>query len=348
MSMNLDEINVRSYVEGTILPVLYPGDKVIDVRSVTEQTYVNWIFAADIRDPQTSTARTIYLRQSRDYVKGKPEIRMDGARIRYETRILRKLSEWIPGVTPTVLHLDVENNVAVLSDIKRGAPLLVSELRAGRANPDSGSFFGTTVATVHGKSLGIDHSEVRGTAEANAASVDFDLGMRLKPSLDDTRPYRAATEMLLQDSAHSQQCLVLGDLNSKNVFIDGDQVRFLDLERSFVGDGAFDVAFLFCHYLVEIQEEALREALRFITRFMAAYSERMSAFLTPRELAQLQNRIVRFLGVTILYRIYGFYMVVDVGEDKLLWEQRAASLLNDRCSTSVAQALFRAGLPQPD
>lgn len=330
----LSSANVAEYVSRVVIPHLpFRAARVRDAEEVTDQTYVNWIFA--VRLEVEDGERIVYLRQTRDHVKRKPEMSMDPTRIRFEVGMLALLQGMVSGVVPVVLYFDASNNVAVLSDIKRGCPLLVHELVGGRAHPDTGQHFGRIVATVHRETWGIEHRRVRGSTEVNERAIDFHLGMRLGPA---RRLHADLTERLLTESRRVPHCLVLGDLASKNVFVDGDEVRFLDLERAFVWDPAFDPAFLFCHYLIEIPPEELSQSIEFIQHFMAAYR----AEAEPD--AGFENRLVRYLGVTLLYRLFGFYLAVDATAARTRWETRATALLTDTDAPSVEEALARLDL----
>lgn len=329
-AIELDETNVAAYVDNEILPAL-DAEEATEIEPVSEQTYVNWIFRVVLDD-----GRVIYLRQTRDHVKSKPDISMDPTRIAFEVRMLELVGSIIPGVVPEVLHIDGANNVAVLSDIRRGAPLLVDELRSGRPHPETGPQFGADIGAVHRATLGIPNSEVRGSDADNEAAIDFHLGMRLEPALTE---HRQETEALLAASREAPQGLVLGDLASKNIFVEGDRVRFLDLERAFVGDQAFDLAFLFCHYLIENQPEQIDSSLGFIENFIGSYRNQRESELSLEAWHTMESRLKRFLGVTLLYRIDGFYLVVDVGEDKNLWRERAAALLADDSPTPLLETL---------
>lgn len=333
--ITLSEENLTDYLR-LIFPRIkeWQGFKLIGAEEITEQTYVNFIFKATLKKGQVK--KDYYLRQSRDYVKKSPDKKVDPDRIRFEVKILKLLNKITKDLVPEVVYFDKENKVAVLSDMKRGAPLLVNELVAGRAHPEAGKYFGEMIAKIHRTTFGIDNRKVRGGQVANKAAVNFHLGMRLEPGL---KMAPEATRKLLDDGKKEPNCLVLGDLASKNIFPDGQKVRFVDLERVFVGDPAFDPAFLFCHCLIEIPPEKIDQSLKFINNFMIGYRRTMREKLSDLEMKKLENRIIRFLGITILYRLFGFYLVIDVGESKEKWKIIAKRLLKDSRSTSITEAL---------
>ena len=149
-----------------------------------------------------------------------------------------------------------------------------------------------------------------------------------------------ATGRLLRASEQATTAFVLGDLASKNIFVDNNGLRFLDLERVFVGDPAYDPAYLFSHYLIEAKGEGTTEqAIDFIGIFMKSYLEELDKALTSDQLAALNSRLVGYLGMSILHRTQGTHFVSYDGDDKDLWQERAVRLLNNEDGQSVAEAV---------
>jgi len=331
---NINKENGINYLNKTLPKIAGIGNdyQIISFDEITEETYVNYIFKAEIQIG--NKRRVFYLRQTRDHVKTKPEKKLEPDRILFDVKIHLLLSKIKNGIIPEVLYLDKENNVAVLSDIKRGAPLLVKELINGRAHPQTGKYFGKILGDFHSGTVDIPHSKVRGSNEENEKAIDFHLGMRLEPALTD---YPVETKQLLKESRESEHCLVMGDLASKNIFIDHNKVRFLDLERAFVWDAAFDLAFLFCHYLIEIKPEKITDSLKFIQNFMDSYL--LERKFSGKKAAEFQNRVIRYLGITILYRLFGFYLVINLDRDKNRWREIAGELLMDNTSSSLYSSL---------
>lgn len=330
--MELDIKNIIDYLENRIIPNFsFKVDKIVNVEEITDQTYVNWIFKVVLKSGRKNI--TLYLRQSRNFVKKKPDMKLDEKRIEFEVKILNYLQDIISNVTPKVIFFDKENNVAVLEDIKEKRRLLVYELLKGRTHPEIGKIFGKIIANIHGRTLGISHKMVRGSKEANDKAIDFHLGMRLKPA---QKLFPQETIKFLKLSRNSIKCLVLGDLASKNIFVDNKTIKFLDLERAFVGDPAFDLAFLFCHYLIEVPDKDINKSLEFISNFMIGYIETMRKYLEKNKVEALENRIIRFLGITILYRLFGFYLVVNAKRNEEFWINYAR-----KCLTSESTSLIK-------
>ncbi len=341
--MELDLQNIKEYLTNKVLPALALSDySISDVAEVTDQTYVNWIYKAELK--KGDDRKIIYLRQTRDHVKKKPDITMDATRIKFEVDILNLLQKIIPEVTPKVLFFDKDNNIAVLNDIKRNGALLVHELLAGQPHPETGDFFGDIIAKVHGQTLGIAHEKVRGSEQENDKALEFHLGMRLQPALE---MYPKETKEFLETSKKARTSLVLGDMASKNIFVEDTKVRFLDLERAFIGDPSFDIAFLFCHYLIEVPPDAIGLSIEFINNFMNSYKVSIKKYLDDQEIKQFENRVIRFLGITILYRIFGFYLVVNAKQNEEFWKLSAHKMLIDKGSNSLIDVLRKLNLSNP-
>lgn len=325
--IDLTEQNIKNYFR-PIARKLWEKDgntRIVEAVEVKEETYVNYIFRITVMVGRVK--KTCYLRQTRDHVKTRPEMKIEADRIIFEAKILNLITKIVPDLVPQVLFLDRQNNVAVLSDIKRNGKLLIGELVAGRAHPVTGKYFGKMLGMIHREMLGVENARIRGSNEKNNEAIDFHLGMRLGPA---KKMYPEQVTRLIEDSLQYVKTLVMGDLASKNIFIDREKVRFLDLERAFVWDPAFDLAFLFCHYLIEIKPKDIDESIKFIGNFVAGYQNKMGKKLSKSDLAGLENRVIRYLGVTILYRLFGFYLVRDLKRDKEAWRKQAEMMLVTR------------------
>ncbi|MEI7579182.1 MAG: aminoglycoside phosphotransferase family protein [bacterium] len=325
IELNIENLN--KYLKYQLKNVFPKSKKVtiLKTEEIKEQTYVNYIFKVQIEIE--GKKRTIYLRQTRDHVKTRPDRKLNPSRIQFETKILKLLNSIQAEVVPEVLFLDTDNNVAFLSDIKKSGKLLVNELIKGDPHTETADNFGKIIGIFHRETMGIGHDLIHGNASKNDAAIKFHLGMRLEPALT---MFFKETRRLLKESEKTKKCLVLGDLASKNIFVDKEKVRFLDLERAFIGDPAFDVALLFCHYLIEVTPENLSKSIAFVKRFMRSYLENLAERYSQIEKTRLENRIIRFLGVTILYRLFGFYLVINLERNKVYWLKIAENLLKSK------------------
>lgn len=335
--IELNTDNVTAYFEQTTLPTLPPGSEVLRVDEVTENTFVNWVFAMHVQLGNTGKEDTVYVRQSRDHVKKYADLDRDPNRVSTEAKALAFVNRVTPGAVPQVLNLDEVNHVLVLSDIRKGGQLLADELTAGRVHEETGRQFGATIGKIQNASFGTSFGELLGDSSL-VESVDPSayLGPRTTPAL---QLFPEAAKRLLSDSAQSERSFVVGDLSPKNIFVEGEAARFLDLERTSTGDPAYDPAYVITHFLLDVKPALHGRSLQFIEDFMDSYVITISESLRPTQIGSLQNRILRFIGLSILHRTQGSHFVSYDGEDKELWQERAGILLNDTRSSSVSQCL---------
>lgn len=328
--------NAANYFSGTVLPVLPQGTSVVEVNEVSENSFVNWVFAVDT--VCNGDNQTIYLRQSRDHVRKYPDMPRDVNRTATEVKTLAFLDRVAPGSVPKVINFDETNNTLALSDIRGNSNLLADELATGRIHPEAGLEFGKIIGHIQATTLGQTLGDVLGSdvTPPKAATMAAYLGLRtsrareLAPEL---------TDRILTESDKAPKAFILGDLASKNIFVDGEHVRFLDFERVFIGDLAYDPAYLFCHYLVEGENAPKEQVLEFIDNFMQTYLEAIGNKLSPQELMALQTRIAHHLGMSILHRTAGSHFVSYDGSNKDLWELRALKLMQAEDVTSVTDVI---------
>jgi 5-methylthioribose kinase len=333
----LDRQNVREYFDQTALPQLPSGSEVVGVAEVTENSYVNWVFALHVRLGDNGQEETLYVRQSRYYVKAHEDLQRDPGRVDTEAKALAFIDRIVPGVVPKVIRIDRTNSVLILSDIKLGGQLLADELAAGRVHPEAGPQFGSTIGEIQKATFGLSLGQILGDASiVESSNKNSYLGARTEAPL---RLYPEQTQQLLEDSAKAARCFVMGDLSPKNIFVEEQSVRFLDLERTSTGDPAYDPAYVITHLLIDANRSLHSSSLEFINGFMQAYLEAVSSSLNSQELDELQNRIIRFVGFSILHRTQGIYFVSYSGQDKDSWQQKAGVLLGNTNSTSVVNAI---------
>lgn len=312
--------NVGPYISLQVIPALDLGPLTVEfVQEVSEHTYVNWIFHAVLRGAETRLS--IYLRQNREHAKARPDVSMDPARGGVEARVLHLLGGIVPGVTPAILWHDRTNNVLALEDIRRGAPFLVDELKEGRSHTLAAGDLGRSIGQVHAATRALPSGAVHGSWEANAEARQISQRLRLGPAQVVEREMVAE---LVISTGHFSEGLVMGDLGSKNIFIDGGRARFLDFERSYVGDQAFDLGFLFAHYLVELPPWAASDGIAAVS---ACFNEYKRVALPSSESSAFEIRMLRWLGAMILYRTSTAYMGWSIGDENAAWRRRGSRLL---------------------
>jgi len=334
--LELTEHNVESYFIQTVLPHLPDGTTFVDALEVTELTFVNWVFAVTLQGEMQDPTR-LFLKQSRNHIKIYEDMQRPAERIETEAKVITFLNTVIPGTVPEIVYFDRPNHTLALTDIQRHGSQMFSELRAGRAYPEAGKDLGTSIGNLQIATLGMTRADILGDEPTEAdSSMSAGLTFRAKPAQE---TYPELTTEILENSDGGPKGFVLADLSSKNIFIEGHNARFLDFERTFIGDLAHDPAYLFAHLLVEIEPEYINQSIEFIDNFMSGYIAQLNEGLSEVQIERLQNQVVRFLGITLLHRTRGEYFVIDVGEDKDLWQRRAEAFMQDKESTSVVHAI---------
>ena len=300
--MIINNDNVRNYVEKVVLPNLPFEATFVSAEQVTRHTYVNNIYRVTLNTAQGMV--DVYLRQALDHIRADPAAKASPERIFYEERILRQLSEIFEReTTPRVLYSDHDNFLLVLSDVRRGAPVLVDELAEGRVHSETGKAIGDTLGILHGKTWGVESFELDPASNERQLQGHFYNRLKQAKEIDPK-----ATQELIYESASAPRTFVAGDFASKNILVSAKDIRFVDLERSFVGDPAFDLGFLMGHYLVEIgnNPELQQDTKKLAKLVMKAYADRLMNFgIDSSVIKGIESRAVRFAGATILYRLFG-------------------------------------------
>lgn len=314
--MIITKKNVKKYVEERVIANLPFAASFVKAQPVTKHTYVNNLFRVTLKKDKESL--NIYLRQALDHVKAQPEIKLAPQRIFYEGQVLKRLNEEIfeKGIVPKVFFVDEENFILILSDVREDSPVLVDELASGKVHPETGRSLGRTLGMLHGKTWEAKPSHFDLDQEKNQKQLKRHFFNRLEQAKEiDPK----VVQEIVDESKKAGCTFVAGDFASKNIFIHPKgEISFVDLERSFVGDPAFDLGFLIGHYLIELgnQPEIKEELLELVKEFTASYREAMQENRIPaEEIEMILKRGARFAGATILYRLYGRAKAGEISEE---------------------------------
>lgn len=303
--MRINQNNIKEYNVAKVLPNLPYLAEYVAAEEVKRHTYVNNIWRVTLSS-KDKDEHDIYLRQALDYIKVEPEVKVPPQRIFYECAILQRLSNEIfcdfdYEVAPKVYHLDEENFVLVLSDVRKGSPILVDELSSDRVHPEIGENLGKVLATMHQETWGIETFELN--KKGNEKQLQRHFYNRLEQTTD---LFPELMRKLIKESSQGTKTFVAGDFASKNIFVHSNgTISFVDLERSFVGDPAFDIGFLLGHYQLEVlqKDELVKDYNILKNRFDVSYRKHLHQ---PQKIVDgIFDRSARFIGTTILYRLYG-------------------------------------------
>jgi len=334
--MIIDSHNIREYAERAVIPNLPFEATFVTAEPVTRHTYVNNIYRITLETRHGPL--NVYLRQALDHVKAEPEAKVPPGRIFYEEEVLRRLSEiFDQEITPAVLCSDHDNFVLVLSDVGEHATMLVDELSEGHVHPETGKAIGNVLGTMHGRTWDTEAFVLDPGGNERQLQKHFYNRLQQARNIDPI-----ATQGLIDESTSAPRTFVAGDFASKNILISGKAIRFVDLERSFVGDPAFDIGFLFGHYMVEMGNNTkLREDIRRLAgSMMKAYSDRLSDLgIDSSTVEQIEHRAVKFAGATILYRLFGRAKAGEIAtESRVRLEEYGLDLLRgayDRLTDAI-------------
>ena len=160
-----------------LLEELFPGtaaftDKFIDVGAM------NYVYSVE------TNYGIIYLKQALDDAKNKSKIGKDLAgipkqRIGYEDKYIETISRFMPKQIelPKILKYDKENNILIISDVKKGGILLEESLLNGNFNVKTAYNLGKFLGLSHKHTIGRKIT-IRGSEENDKENWEIFLKMR--------------------------------------------------------------------------------------------------------------------------------------------------------------------------
>lgn len=303
--MIIGKANIKKYTTERVLPNLTYSAKFVSAEEIKRHTYVNNVWRINLSSEKKGD-HDIYLRQALDHIKVEPEAKVPPQRIFYEFAVLKRLYDEVfigfdYEVTPKPYFLDKGNFIIILSDVRLGSSILVEELAKGNIHLESGGCLGSVLGTMHGKTWGSKTFEL--DEEGNKKQLERHFFNRLAQAQE---IFPEPTKELIGQSNEATTTFVAGDFASKNIFIhQNGKISFVDLERSFVGDPAFDIGFLLGHYQLEvIQQPGLEKDYQ---QLLNAFRENYKGNLSQSDeiIDQIFERANRFVGAVMLYRLYG-------------------------------------------
>lgn len=279
-------------------------DEFIDVGAM------NFVFRIE------SGSKIIYLKQALEEAKNKAKIGKDLAsipqeRIQYEDKYIETIGKHLPKEIelPQILKYDKENNILVVSDVKKDGFLLETSMLDGNFNEKT--------AYNLGKFLGISHKVtydkkivLRGNEEEDLSNWHVFLNMRTRGILqkgdfpEDVKSelnkfYDAVKEK------HTYDVVINMDVCPKNVFErKNGSVGIIDFELAGgVGDPAYDLGFLMGHYLLigAIKKEKIEDAIKAMKQVLKGYDEEMQGLKDK----DYDKRVIKYAGAVMVYRITG-------------------------------------------
>ena len=190
----------------------------------------------------------VVVKQALDRLKVKDLWQVDVARNLAEQKFIRHVSGFLPQNMPRLLYCDEEQNYLVMEYLE-GYRDWKSYLLSGEANSELARTAGLIIGAIHRHTWG-DQQLVD-----SFDNMDSFYALRIEPYLLTTASRHpelgacicAEAERLKQ----TRLCLIHGDYSPKNLMVNQRKMVVLDCEVACYGDPAFDLAFLFNHFLLK-------------------------------------------------------------------------------------------------
>lgn len=192
--------------------------------------------------------RKLVVKQALDTLKVKDLWQVDVARNLTEQNFIRHVSSFLPQAVPRMVYSDEEQSYFVMEYLE-GYGNWKSRLLAGEVVPDLARAAGSLIAAIHKHTWG--DQKVADLFD----TFDNFHALRIEPYLLTTASRHPELEAQIRAEAdrlrHTQLCLVHGDFSPKNIMIGQGKMVLLDCEVACYGEPAFDLAFLFNHFLLK-------------------------------------------------------------------------------------------------
>jgi len=243
--------------------------------------------------------RRVVVKQALSRLKVEDIWQADVGRNVTEQQFIRRISEFLPRAMPRLVHCSNELNYFAM-EFLQGYRNWKSILLAGEADPN--------LARQAGNILGAIHQHTQGDA---ALLEQFDTTrnfheLRTEPYLLATALRHPSLENQIVDEARrlatTRLCLVHGDYSPKNIMVGHGRMVLLDCEVAWYGEPAFDLAFLFNHFLLKALLHH-DQCARFLSLTGAAWHQYQSCF--GEQDPGLEERAGRLLLMLMLARVDG-------------------------------------------
>ncbi|MCU4677554.1 aminoglycoside phosphotransferase family protein [Catenovulum sp. 2E275] len=99
----------------------------------------------------------------------------------------------------------------------------------------------------------------------------------------------------------TNDCILHGDLNSRNILTTNDEISVIDFEQSHTGSPVYDVAYILCEILISLYVYGRENITEYLKSFYTIYTGLFPEFVKTN---QSQNLLCH-LGVQVIYRFLG-------------------------------------------
>jgi 5-methylthioribose kinase len=203
-----------------------------------------------------------------------------------------------PGNVPTIVDVDDECNVIVMTAAPSDMKNWKAKLMDGDIDPAIGVSLGAALADWHSKS-----ASDRAVLNRFRDRVYF-FELRVSPFFERVAEVHTdlATKIgaVIERMTSRSVCLVHGDFSPKNVLVGNGSFWVLDWEIAHVGDPAFDLAFLVSHLACK----AIRRP-QDAAGYQACADAFLATYFAESEVAVDQDDLVGQVGCLLLARADG-------------------------------------------
>jgi len=245
----------------------------------------------------SSSSQSWIIKQAHARVQIKERWSIDRKRIFTEVNCIEVLRQFLPPeVIPEPIVEDRTDYISITTAPPKNAVLWESELADGKIDLQIAAQCGELLATVHNETK--DQPQIKTLFKDIKAFEQ----LRIEPHHDHVinnfsdlkKAIQAQTKRLKKEG----QCLILGDLRPRNVWVNGTQLYLVDFATAHYGHPSFDLGFYAADMCVKAMQNSLQKAayLEAINVFWNGYFS-LSSSKKPEE---IEKPAVRDLGCMLL------------------------------------------------
>lgn len=210
----------------------------------------------------TSESQTAYLKIRGNHYSEIPDIPTQPELIGNEKKAIELLAINSAEYFPEIILYSSVLHYLLLSDIMPGGTTLDKRYQQGRVSSDDLHQLGLAIGSIHSANTSL-REPVRNPNDSQYQS-------NLMKYVLESYGHPILMKASLEHQRRITQLLV-GDLSPKNTYIEGDKVRFCDLENAHQGALAYDQAFILAHILLHNVER--NTAIAAMWTFLDGYNE---------------------------------------------------------------------------
>ncbi len=254
--------------------------------------------------------RRFVLKRALAKLKVKDDWFADVSRNSHEQAFMRYVGRFLPDAVPRVLENDPEHGFFLMEYLGQVDTNWKTLLLKGQADPQHAVTAARIMGQVH------KHSWNDPAAKEQFDTTENFTQLRIEPYLLTTGQRHPKLKKLFdteaQRLAETRLCLVHGDFSPKNILIHRFRMVLLDCEVAWFGDPAFDLAFLFNHFMLKalLHHDKPQPLLALATKFWETYRP-----YPPTDADGLLRRTLRLLLMLMLARVDGKSPVEYLAED---------------------------------